>query len=116
MKLAHLTSFGLAAGLLVIAFIVGSRASGSISSQMMNAPQSSATCESGSSSLSERTIREANEQQSCTKDSPNFCGFVPIGGKVCGKNGNGPYGTKEECEREEGKSCRALCASACPAC
>ena len=116
MKLTRLTSVGLAVGLLVIAFIVWSRASASSSSQMMNAPQSSVTRESGSSSLSERTVRDANEQQSCTKDSPNFCGFVPTGGKVCGKNGNGPYGTKEECEREEGKSCRALCASACPAC
>jgi hypothetical protein len=61
-------------------------------------------------------ISLVDEEQSCTKDSPNFCGFVPIGGPVCGKDAAGPYGSKEECERVNGKACKALCASACPAC
>jgi len=64
----------------------------------------------------ESAVASSSEDQTCTPDSDKFCGFVPIKGPVCGKSGRGPYSKKAECESEEGKTCKALCATACPAC
>ena len=112
MKNGRLIPASLTMALLVTAsvFWTGTSASRNIQrTDHLVEPVSSTRCETPS-------IIAVSESQACTKDSPNFCGFVAPGKGPCGKDGRGPYGSKEECERVNGVSCRPLCGSACPAC
>ena len=114
MKKGRLLRYSLTFALLVTASVSWTGTSASSDDQRTNPvvrvePVSSSQCETPA-------IIEMSEGQGCTKDSSNFCGFVAPGKGPCGKDGRGPYGSKEECERVNGVACRPLCGSACPAC